>query len=92
MYTQAQEVCTGPSSPSALLTGGCPTWIAAPFGLRGVQHTHTHTRTHAPVPPSACPTGAGGDCSRGHRSPTAFSDEARESQHSGYLTNKPLRF
>ena len=44
----------------------------------------------SPPPPRACPTGARGDCSRGHRSAPAFSDEAREGQHSGY--NKPLRF
>ena len=42
-------------------------------------------------PPVPVPQGAGGDCSRGRR-PPAFSGEARESQHSGYLTSKIQRF
>ena len=43
------------------------------------------------VPTSPSATGAGGDRGRGCRTPT-FHDEARESQHSGYLASTLQRF
>ena len=66
--------------------------VTTPTNHPSSPQTQEAKNTKPRSPPSAYPTGAGGDCSGGHRSPPVFFDEARESQHFGYLTNKPLRF